>query len=596
MWFIIINAEIRHPMSVYDSGVIVFYFVFMLVMGWLVSRFVRNSSDYFRGGGQMLWWLVGSSAFMTQFSAWTFTGAASKAYSEGWPIFVIFFGNALGFVFNALYFGARSRQMRVVTVLEAVRERFSRANEQVFTWLQIPLGTLYAGIWLNGLGVFLTAAFGFDLELTIVVTGAVVVAMTLVGGSWAAIAGDFIQVLILMPVTVVAAVFALREVGGVGAFLDRLPAGHLDVGAMFDSPIMVLWVGAIFVKQFISSNNLFDASRYICVKDGRHARRAAIMAASLFVIGPIVWFTTPMAARILYPDLSEVFPALRNPAEGAFFATCLVTLPAGMLGLLISGILAATMSSMDSGLNRNAGIFVRNFYQPILRPGATDREMVTAGKIATGAMGVLVIVAGLNFSRLENVGLFELMLTFGSLVAVPYTIPLTLCMFVTRTPPWSGWTTVVVCMLASFVATRYLDADWVVRTFGLGAPLAANEAAYWTIAAGLALNVSVGCLWFFGSMLLWNRTATAHRVRIAAFCERMRTPVDFEKEEGPGNDAAQCRILGLLCLCYGGFVCLLALIPNPPAGRAAFLFCGGVVVLIGWRLHRQSRPVLTQKP
>ncbi len=583
-------------MSPYDTGVIVFYFVFMLGMGALVSRFVKNSSDYFRGGGQMLWWLVGSSAFMTQFSAWTFTGAASKAYAEGWPIFVLFFGNALGFVFNALYFGARSRQMRVVTVLEAVRERFSRANEQVFTWLQIPLGTLYAGIWLNGLGVFLTAAFGFDLELTIIVTGAVVVAMTLVGGSWAAVAGDFIQVLILMPVTIVAAVFALREVGGVGAFLDQLPASHLDVGSMFDSPIMILWVGAIFVKQYISANNLFDASRYICVKDGRHARRAAIMAALLFILGPVVWFTTPMAARILYPDLSVVFPDMRNPAEGAFFATCLATLPTGMLGLLISGILAATMSSMDSGLNRNAGIFVRNFYQPVLRPQATDREMVNAGKITTGVMGVLVIIAGLNFSRLENVGLFELMLTFGSLVAVPYTIPLTLCMFVSRTPPWSGWSTVVVCMLASFIATRYLDADWVVRTFDLAEPLTATEAGYWTIAAGLALNVSVGCLWFFGSMAFWNRTPAADRARIVAFDERMRTPVDFEKEEGPGNDAVQGRTLGLLCLCYGGFICLLALIPNPLSGRAAFLFCGGAVVLIGWRLHGQSRRTSTQKP
>ena len=145
-------------MTNYDYAVIVFYFIFMLGMGWLVSRFVKTTSDYFRGGGQMVWWLVGASAFMTQFSAWTFTGAASKAYSEGWPIFVIFFSNALGFLWNAAYFAPRSRQMRLVTALEAVRERFSRGNEQLYTWLQIPLGTLYAGIWLNGLCVFLTAA------------------------------------------------------------------------------------------------------------------------------------------------------------------------------------------------------------------------------------------------------------------------------------------------------------------------------------------------------------------------------------------------------------------------------------------------------
>lgn len=57
-------------MTNYDYAVIVFYFIFMLGMGWLVSRFVKTTSDYFRGGGQMVWWLVGASAFMTQFSTW----------------------------------------------------------------------------------------------------------------------------------------------------------------------------------------------------------------------------------------------------------------------------------------------------------------------------------------------------------------------------------------------------------------------------------------------------------------------------------------------------------------------------------------------
>src|SRR5690606_10375624 len=434
----------------------------------------------------------------------TFTGASSKAYSEGWPIFVLFFANAIGFFFNALYFAPRARQMRVITAIEGVRLRFSKANEQVFTWLQIPLGTLYAGIWLNGLCVFLAAAFGFDLEATILITGLVVVFMTLVGGSWAAIAGDFIQVLILMPVTVVAAFLALREVGGMPAFIERLPAGHLDLGAIFDSPLMFVWVAAILLKQFISTNNLLDASRYLCVKDSRHARQAALLAGCLFLLGPIIWFIPPMAASILTPDLAAVFPTLKNPSEGAFLSVCLVTMPAGMIGLLICGILAATMSSMDSGLNRNAGIFIKNFYQPVLRPRCTDRELVLAGRIATGVLGSLVVLAALNFSRMENLGLFDLMLQFGTLVAVPYSIPLVLCILVKKTPAWSGWTTVVVGLITSFLTTRFLGPEWLEATFGLD-PLSANDRNYWTVASALFLNTAAGTAWFFGTMRWWSR-------------------------------------------------------------------------------------------
>jgi len=579
----------------YDHAVIAFYFAFMLGLGWLVARFVRNPSDYFRGGGQMMWWLVGSSAFMTQFSAWTFTGAASMAYTEGWPILLLYFANALGFVFNWLYFGARSRQMRVITVLEAVRLRFSPANEQVFTWLQVPLGTLYAGIWLNGLCVFVSAAFGFDLETSILVIGLVVVAMTILAGSWAAVAGDFIQVLILMPVTIVAAFLALREVGGFGGFVERLPAGHLDLNRLFDSNLLLLWTIAILIKQYVSANNLLDSSRYLCVKDGHHARRAALLGATLFLIGPVIWFIPPMVARIVHPDLAAVFPGLNNPAEGAFLAICLTTMPAGMLGLLLSGIFSATMSSMDSGLNRNVGIFVKSFYQPVLRRDASDRELVLVGKISTAVMGLLIILAALNFSRLKTLGLFDLMQQFGTLVAVPYTIPLVLCVFVKRTPPWSGWSTMLASFAGSLVAMQVFNTSWVEATFDL-APLTATERNYWTVASGLFLNVSAGCLWFFGSRLFWNSSSPEYRERVERFFVSMRTPIDFEKEIGENSDRQQGRVLGLLCLCYGGFIALLALIPNPLVGRLCFLFCGAVVFLIGVALRRTRAPAAPATP
>lgn len=576
-------------LSFYDHAVIAFYFVFMLGMGWLASKFVKNTSDYFRGGGQMLWWLVGSSAFMTQFSAWTFTGAASKAYSEGWPILVIFFGNALGFLFNYLYFAARSRQMRVVTAIEAVRIRFGKGNEQVFTWIQIPVQILYAGIWLNGLCVFVSAAFGFHLETTILVTGLVVLAITIVGGSWAAVAGDFIQVLILMPVTLVAAWLALREVGGVGAFVERLPAGHLDVGSLFNSNLMLIWVVAILIKQFCTTNNMLDSSRYLCVKDSRHARWAGLLGCVLFVIGPIVWFIPPMAARIIHPDLAAIFPGLKNPSEGAFLAMCVTTMPAGMIGLLLSGIFAATMSSMDSGLNRNAGIFVKSFYHPVLRPAASDGELVLTGKITTTLMGVLVIFAALNFSRLEHVGLFDLMLQFSSLVAIPYMIPLVLGIVMKRTPPWSGWSTMFLCFGASLAANLHFDAAWLQRTFALAEPLTKSEASYWTVAIGLILNLSVGCAWFLGTRLFWERSSASYRERVETFFAQMRTPIDFKREIGEESDSQQALVLGMLCLGYGGFISLLALIPNPIQGRLGFLFCGGLVFAIGLVLRRAGR-------
>ncbi len=72
----------------------------------------------------------------------------------GLVIMVIYFCNAIGFFLNYTHFAPWFRQMRVITVMQAVRTRFSKGNEQFFTWLQMPVQLLYAGIWLFGLAIF----------------------------------------------------------------------------------------------------------------------------------------------------------------------------------------------------------------------------------------------------------------------------------------------------------------------------------------------------------------------------------------------------------------------------------------------------------
>ena len=578
-------------MSVYDYAVLLFYFGFMLAISWVFRRFVTNVSDYFRGGGKVVWWMVGGSAFMVQFSAWTFTGAASQAYREGWPIVVIYFGNALGFLFNALHFAPKFRQLRVVTGVEAIRQRFGRASEQVFVWLGLPLGLMQAGIWLNSLGVFFAAVFGGDLMLTIVITGFVVLVMALIGGSWAVLASDFIQVLILMPVCLALCVLALIKVGGFGAFVDQLPAAHLDPGAIFSKEFLGFWCLAMLLKQFNTTNNLMDANRYLAAKDSRHARWAGFLGAGLFVLSLVIWFVPPMAARILLPDLQALYPTLKNPDEASFIAIAQAVLPVGMIGILVSGIFAATMSSMDAGLNKNAGIFIKNFYQPFIRPGATDRQLLHAGKFTTIILGLIVIGVAVKFSELKDMNLFKLTQRTSILIGVPIVVPLMLGLVIRRTPPWSAWSTVLVGFMSSIFISDYLTPEWAAPLFGYTGELSHASREYWRQGIEMVGNFLVGGTWFCLTTLFWKSSPPAHRAEVESFSQRLDTPVDFAKEEGSANanDARQAKVVGWLCCTYGGFITALALIPNPPAGRLAFLGCGGCVLLVGALLLRQSR-------
>ncbi|MBD5782025.1 Na+:solute symporter [Pelagicoccus sp. NFK12] len=573
----------------FDYGVVAFYFLFMLAIGLLFRKFIGDTSDYFRGGGQMAWWMAGSSAFMVQFSAWTFTGAASKAYQDGVLILVIFFGNAIGFLGNFWWFAAKCRQSRVVTPVEAMRIRFGKTAEQMFTWLQLPIGTLYAGIWLNGLGVFFAAVFGFDIETTVLVTGLVVLFLSVTGGSWAVVASDFMQVLVLMPISVVCAFFALKEVGGVSAFVEEFPAERLFGGGTNYSSLIWIWVVVIIIKQFASTNNLMDASRYLCARDTKEARKGALLASALFVIGPVVWFIPPMASAILYPDLGEMFPQLKKPEEASYVAICIMTLPAGMLGLLMSGIFAATMSSMDSGLNRNAGIFVRNFYLPVLRPQADEKELLLVGKITTLVLGGAIIFAGIQFSQLKDIGLFDLMLQFGALVAIPMQVPLIWGLVVKRVPDWASWVSILLGLIVSFSVKTWVTPEFVHEFLGLDADFSDREAGDLKLILGVVINISFGSLVYLGSSLLYKEPKESRKVEVDTFFANLQTPVEANETGSGERDASQGKALGILSMIYGGFVAVLALIPNPASGRFAFLFCGGVLLGIGYALAKTGK-------
>lgn len=575
-------------LSNYDYLVIGFYFVFMAGIGFACRKFIGNTSDYFRGGGKMLWWMAGTTAFMCQFSAWTFTGAASKAYEDGPLIMVLFFANAMGFFFNAIFFAPRFRQMRVITSLQGVRARFGKASEQFFTWVQIPLGILYAAIWLNGLSVFISAAFNVDLSATIIIVGLVVLIMAVIGGSWAVAAGDFMQMLILMPVTIVAAFLAINYVGGWDSFIEKLPRHHFNWIEASRAPILYLWLIAILIKQFISTNNMLEASRYLSVKDSKQARKGAFLGMILFLVGPLVWFIPPMAASISHPDLAQTFPQLTTPSEGAYVAMGLATMPAGMIGLLLSGIFAATMSSMDAGLNKNAGFFVKNFYHVILRPKSTDAEMLVVSKIVTLIMGILVIVAALTFSQWKEMGLFDLMLQFGAYIALPYSVPLIWGLLIKRAPAWAGWTTVLVGFVSSVLTTKLLTPVWFANVMGWAdAPLTLREISDWGLLSGVLLNAVICSAWFLGCCFFSRGRSKEEVARVEEFFHQMQTPVDFDKESGAAaaNDGQQYRTLGLMCLIYGAFIFLLVLIPNPWLGRLSMMFCSVALLVVGGLLY-----------
>ncbi|MEZ8696642.1 transporter [Vibrio lentus] len=558
------------------------YFLFLIAIGWMFRTFTSTTSDYFRGGGNMLWWMVGATAFMTQFSAWTFTGAAGKAFTDGFAVAIIFIANAFGYLMNYLYFAPKFRQLRVVTVIEAIRMRFGKVNEQVFTWSGMPNSVISAGIWLNGLAIIASGIFGFDMTTTIILTGLVVLVMSVTGGSWAVIASDFMQMVIIMAVTVTCAVVAVYHGGGVTQIISDFPTDSFITGDNLNYlSIFSIWAVFIFLKQFSITNNMLNSYRYLAAKDSNNARKAALLACVLMTLGPIIWFMPSWFMAGQGVDLAAAYPeAGSKAADFAYLYFVQEYMPVGMVGLLIAAMFAATMSSMDSGLNRNSGIFVKNFYEPILRPKATEKELMVVSKLTSTFFGIAIILVALFINSLKGLSLFDTMMYVGALIGFPMTIPAFCGFFIRKTPDWAGWGTLVVGGVVSYFVGFIITADMIQNWFGLN-ELTGREWADLKVAIGLIGHI-VFTAGFFVLSTLFYKPLPEHREKdVDKFFNNLATPLVAESNEQKKLDNKQRRMLGSLIAVAGVGVMTMFVLPNPMWGRMVFVLCGLIVFSVG---------------
>ncbi|MEZ8548542.1 transporter [Vibrio cyclitrophicus] len=558
------------------------YFLFLIAIGWMFRTFTSTTSDYFRGGGNMLWWMVGATAFMTQFSAWTFTGAAGKTFTDGFSVAIIFISNAFGYLMNYLYFAPKFRQLRVVTVIEAIRMRFGKVNEQVFTWSGMPNSVISAGIWLNGLAIIASGIFGFDMTTTIILTGLVVLVMSVTGGSWAVIASDFMQMVIIMAVTVTCAVVAIYHGGGVTQIISDFPTDSFITGDNLNYlSIFSIWAVFIFLKQFSITNNMLNSYRYLAAKDSNNARKAALLACILMTLGPIIWFMPSWFMAGQGVDLAAAYPeAGSKSADFAYLYFVQEYMPAGMVGLLIAAMFAATMSSMDSGLNRNSGIFVKNFYEPILRPQATEKELMVVSKLTSTFFGIAIILVALFINSLKGLSLFDTMMYVGALIGFPMTIPAFCGFFIRKTPDWAGWGTLVVGGVVSYFVGFVITADMVQNWFGLN-ELTGREWADLKVAIGLIGHIVFTAGFFVLSTLFYKPLAEHREKDVDKFFNNLATPLVAESNEQKKLDNKQRRMLGSLIAVAGVGVMTMFVLPNPMWGRMVFVLCGAIVFSVG---------------
>ncbi|MDP0501853.1 MAG: hypothetical protein Q7P63_17300 [Verrucomicrobiota bacterium JB022] len=564
-----------------EYATLAIYFVVLIILGAVLSRQNKNLSDYVRGGAQGVWWLIGTSMLMSGISAFTFTGNSSAAFEAGPTMLAIYFANCCGFFVCWLWVGARFRNTRAYTIVDIVRSRYGTVVEQFTVYAGLLTLPLSAAIQLWALAVFTSSIFQLPLEPTIVAIGAVVVFYSTSGGRWAVMATDFVQGLVLVPITLLIAFLALKEIGGVGAFLGyfndpRFAADFTwakEPGAFPDNKFTWEWIIVIFLMQFIGFVGHGSAQRFLAAKDGKEAGRGSLLALILMMIGTAAWFIPPMVARFLYEG--EIMALdMENPSNAAYAYLATKLLPSGMTGLMIAAMFSATMSSMDTGLNSQTGIIANNLVPRVREamrlPPLSDKANLILCKTVTVLLGLLLVSYALLLSQQEEFRLFDAYLMVQSVIGLPLALPLLVALYLKKLPRWSFFFIFFVCLIPSIwsmVDAHFFGESWTIQ-----------ERAMWIlISCGLAV---LACRPFY------RYSSEKYKAQVESFFRTMATPVDYMKEVGVSKDYDQLFIMGNTCLVAGGLLCLLLLGISELWEALCVFFVTGFVAAIGLLLRK----------
>lgn len=419
-----------------DYSIIFVFFAITLSIGFWVSKTSsKSSTEYFLSGRTMPWWLLGVSMVATTFSTDTPNLVTDIVRNNGvsgnwvWWAFLIT-GLLTVFVYAKLW-----RRSGVSTDIEFYELRYGGKPARFLRGFR----ALYLGVAFNILAmaaVTLAAIkigqvmLGLAPIQIVIIAGLVTVVFSAVGGFKGVVYTDFLLFFLAMVGGIGAAYYCvnLPEIGGLKSLLTHENVSNkLNILPDFNNtetlitlliiPLAVQWWSAWYPGAEPGGGG-YVAQRMLAAKDENHAIGATFFFNVLhYALRPWPWIIVALCSLVLYPDILSIKEAFPNISENKLghdlaYSAMLTKLPNGLIGIVLTSLIAAYMSTISTHLNWGSSYIVNDFYKQQINKNASQKELVNVGRISTVAlMFFSAIIALLLNNALQ---LFNIILMFGA--------------------------------------------------------------------------------------------------------------------------------------------------------------------------------------
>src|SRR3954451_14595426 len=468
--------------TVLDYAILAIYFAVVLGIGAVARLSIKTDVDFFLSGRSLPAWITGLAFVAANLGALEILGMAANGAQYGVATVHLYLIGAvpamvfLGLVMMPFYYGAKVR-----SVPEYLRLRFNNQTHALNALTFAVATVLIAGVNLFALALIVNLMLGWSISVAIVAAAAIVLVYITLGGLTSAIYNEVLQFFIivasLLPLTLV----ALHDMGGWGGLQEKSKAGPLKEGGLHawqglgignvTNPIDANWLGIVLGLGFVLSfgywtTNFAEVQRALSAKSMSAARRTPLIGAYPKIFIPALTIIPGLIAIVSVKGLGGKDPDLQyNNAIPLLIGRYL---PEGMLGLAVTGLLAAFMAGVAANVTSFNTVVTYDLWQSYVKKDRDERYYLRVGRIAT-IVGLLISVATAFIAKGYSNIMNYVQLLFSYFNA-PLFATFIIAMFWRRTTPWAGFFGLIAGFLGAFITHELYSFG----TLDLGSALSAS--------------------------------------------------------------------------------------------------------------------------
>jgi SSS family solute:Na+ symporter len=487
-----------------DYLIMAVYFVFVLGIGWALKKYMKNATAFLEAGRSIPAWVAGLAFISTNLGALEVMGMTGSGLKYGMLTTHFYWIGAIpAMVFLALfmmrfYYGSKAR-----SVPEYLKLRFDEKTRGLNAILFAVMTVLASGISMYALALLLENVLGWNFNVSLFASAAIVLGYTYLGGLSSAIYNEVLQFFIIVIGLLPMAFLVMKDVGGWGGMQASLAPIVESKGFAADAwtttwkytgtgsgnPLGVAWYGIFAGLGFVLSfgywcTNFLIVQRAMAAESMTAARKVPLIGAIPKMFIPFLIIVPGIAALVLLNDPLKGFALPLNDAGQPIYDYTIIMLlkqylPAGVLGLGVTALLASFMSGMAGNVSAFNTVWTYDIYQSYIRPAtgnkeADDKHYLKVGKMAT-VVGVLVSIAAAYIaSKFGNI--MDFLQTIFSMINAPLFAVIFLGMFWKRSTGNAAFTGLLAGFLMALVhhgltqpegATTLVKGGWlgVVHTY-----------------------------------------------------------------------------------------------------------------------------------